>query len=90
MFFDCCYDFVLLFVGHFGVDGDGEYFAAGLIGLGEVGGLVTEVAEAFLLVEGDGVKHGAADAFACEEFACLVAAGDANDAGSTQIARTLN
>ena len=70
----------LLFVfAEFGVDGEGEDFLGGSFGDGEVAGLVAEVGEGLLLVEGEGVVDLGADAVGGEVGAEVVAARGADD-----------
>ena len=72
-------DGLLFVVAEFGVDGQGEDFGGGAFGVGEVAGLVAEVFERGLQMEGDGVVDFAADAMGGEVVAQCVAARGADD-----------
>jgi hypothetical protein len=70
---------LLLVVAEFGIEGQGEDFGGGKFGVGEVSGLVAEVAEGRLQVDGDGVVNFAADLLGGEVGAQDVAARDSDD-----------
>ena len=70
---------LLFVVAEFGVDGQGEDFGGGALGVGEVAGLVAEVFEGRLQVEWDGVVDFAADAMGGQVVAEAVAARRADD-----------
>ena len=72
-------DGLLLVVAEFGVDGQGEDFGGGALGVGEVAGLVAQVFERGLQMERDGVVDFAADAMRGEVVAQSVAARGADD-----------
>jgi hypothetical protein len=66
-------DGALLRFGEFGIDGKGKYLAAGGFGYGKVAGLVAEIGEGFLEVQGNRIVDFRGNAAGAEVFAKVVA-----------------